>query len=119
MEEVSISAKIKDPDQEALAAGILLSQQDAQFGTNMFESLREEDELIIDEYTKQGFTRFTNCMFCWIYIFDDNLLREEAILMIFEDKYGKTSKGSAQTIKKHEIMAMVCHTISCQEVIYC
>jgi hypothetical protein len=57
IEEVSISAKIKDPDQEALAAGILLSQQEAEFGTNMFESLREEDEDIIDEYIKHGFTR--------------------------------------------------------------
>lgn len=57
IEEVSISAKIRDPDQEALAAGILLSQQEAEYGTNMFESLRAEDEEIIVEYIKHGFTR--------------------------------------------------------------
>ena len=57
IEEVSISAKIRDPDQEALAAGILLSQQEAEYGTNMFESLRAEDEDMIVEYLKHGFTR--------------------------------------------------------------
>jgi len=58
VEEVSIAAKIKDPDQEALAAGILLSSQDARFGTNMFDSLTEDDNAVIEEYIKQGFTRY-------------------------------------------------------------
>jgi len=57
VEEVSITAKIKDPDQEALAAGILLSTQNSLYGTNMVDSLREEDNAVIDQYIKQGFTR--------------------------------------------------------------
>ena len=57
VEEVHISAKIKDPDQEALTAGILLSTQNSLYGTNMVDSLREEDNAVIDQYIKQGFTR--------------------------------------------------------------
>jgi len=79
-EQVSIAAKIEDPDQEALEAGILLSKQEAEFGTNMFDSLKPEDAPAIQEYIKQGFSR------------------EEAIFMIFEGKYGKMS---------NEIMSMV------------
>eukprot|EP00597_Dinobryon_sp_UTEXLB2267_P010233 CAMPEP_0170099682 /NCGR_PEP_ID=MMETSP0020_2-20130122/1186_1 /TAXON_ID=98059 /ORGANISM="Dinobryon sp., Strain UTEXLB2267" /LENGTH=2317 /DNA_ID=CAMNT_0010322389 /DNA_START=216 /DNA_END=7169 /DNA_ORIENTATION=+ len=81
-EQINIAAKIEDPDQEALEAGILLSRQEAEFGTNMFDSLKPEDATVIQEYTKQGFSR------------------EEAILMIFEHKYGKMSNTN------NEIMSM-------------
>ena len=58
VEEVSIAAKIMDPDEEALAAGILLSSQHARYGTNMFDSLTEDDNAVIDEYITQGCTRY-------------------------------------------------------------
>jgi hypothetical protein len=58
VEEVHISAKIKDPDQEALAADILLSSQNFLYGTNMVDSLKDEDNEVIDQYIKQGFTRY-------------------------------------------------------------
>jgi Tfp pilus assembly protein PilV len=57
VEQVSIGPKIQDPDQEALEAGILLSSQNAQYGTNMIDSLRPEDHIVMEEYIKQGFTR--------------------------------------------------------------
>lgn len=72
IEQRLIGAK-KNPDQEALEHGLLLSQQEAEFGVNMYESLTPDDELVIDEYVAQDFTR------------------EEAILFIFEHKYGKVS----------------------------
>ena len=70
-EKVNISGKIADPDQEALEAGMLLSKQEAKYGTNMFDSIKEEDEAVISEYEADGFSRV------------------EAIQMIFEDRYGK------------------------------
>jgi hypothetical protein len=66
--------KNDDPDQNALEDGILLSSQQSQFGTNMFDSLKPEDEVMIDLYMKQ------------------NLTRKQAILKIFEEKYGKTHR---------------------------
>lgn len=72
IEQRLIAAK-KDPDQEALEHGLLLSQQESEYGVNMYESLTPEDEPVIDDYLSQGFTR------------------EEAILIIFEEKYGKVT----------------------------
>ena len=84
METVNVSAKIEDPDQEALQVGLLLSKQEADHGTNMFDSLRPQDNQVIQSYMNQGFSK------------------EEAILMIFEQKYGKDPSSHTQ------IMSMVC-----------
>lgn len=78
-----MAAKIADPDQEALEVGLLLSKQEALHGTNMFDSLKPEDNSVVQEYMNQGFSR------------------EEAILMIFEQKFGTGTGGNT------EIMAMV------------
>lgn len=75
VEQRLIGAK-KDPDQEALEHGMLLSQQEAEFGVNMYDSLTPTDESIIEDYLKQGFTR------------------EESILILFEGKFGKVSTQS-------------------------
>ena len=72
VEQRLIGAK-KDPDAEALEHAILLSQQESEYGVNMYDALTPADEPVIDEYVAQGFTR------------------EEAILIIFEEKYGKVS----------------------------
>jgi hypothetical protein len=47
--------------------------QEAEFGINMYDSIVPDDETAIEELQMQGFTR------------------EEAILLIFEEKFGKTS----------------------------
>jgi hypothetical protein len=83
MDTVNVSAKIADPDQEALQVGLLLSKQEAEHGTNMFDSLRPEDNTVIQAYMGQGFSK------------------EEAVLMIFEQKYGKDPSSHTQ------IMSMV------------
>ena len=83
MDTVNVSAKIADPDQEALQVGLLLSKQEAEHGTNMFDSLRPQDNSVIQAYMGQGFSK------------------EEAILMIFEQKYGKDPSSHTQ------IMSMV------------
>jgi hypothetical protein len=45
---------------------MLLSQQEAEYGINMYDALNEHDEPNIEEYMNQGFSR------------------EEAILILFE-----------------------------------
>ena len=52
---------------------MLLSQQEAEFGINMYDSLTDEDSGVLDGYISQGFTR------------------EEGALIIFEEKFGKLS----------------------------
>jgi hypothetical protein len=74
VEKRIIGAK-KDPDQEALEHAILISQQEEEFGINMYDALSPEDESVIDECIAQGFTR------------------EEAILIVFEHKVGKCSSN--------------------------
>jgi hypothetical protein len=77
LEVISIEQRIiapkKDPDEEALEHAILLSKQEEEYGVNMYDSLTPSDEPVIAEYVDQGFTR------------------EEAILIIYEEKYGKVS----------------------------
>ena len=73
---VLVSAKEADPDKEALTLGMLLSQQMKEFGTTMFDSLRPSDEEALDSYRMGGFTR------------------EEAALLLFEERYGKVSTQS-------------------------
>jgi hypothetical protein len=53
--------------------GVLLSLQLKEYGTTMFDSLRAGDEVILEEYALGGFSR------------------EEAALLLFEDRYGKVS----------------------------
>lgn len=72
IEQRLIGAK-KDPDQEALEHAILISKQEEEFGVNMYDALLDEDEPVVEEYMAQGFTR------------------EEAILIIFEERFGKVS----------------------------
>lgn len=71
-EQRLIGAK-KDPDQEALEHAILISKQEEEFGLNMYDALTPQDEHILHEYMVQGFTR------------------EEAILILFEERFGKVS----------------------------
>jgi hypothetical protein len=71
IEQRLIGAK-KDPDQEALEHALLLSAQEQEFGVNMYDSLTASDQVTLNEYIAQGFTR------------------EEGALIIFEEKYGKT-----------------------------
>jgi hypothetical protein len=73
---VLVGAKEVDPDKEALTLGMLLSQQMKEFGTTMFDSLRPSDEEVLDSYRSGGFTR------------------EEAALLLFEERYGKVSTQS-------------------------
>jgi hypothetical protein len=54
---------------EALQIGLLLSEQERKYGTNMYESLQIGDETLIDEYVRTGLTT------------------EEAILKIFESRF--------------------------------
>eukprot|EP01034_Spumella_vulgaris_P021844 gene21844-27915_t len=79
VEQRLIAAK-KDPDQEALEHAILLSCQESEFGVNMYDALTPNDEPVIDEYIAQGFTR------------------EEAILIIFEEKYGQIAAQKVSTV---------------------
>jgi hypothetical protein len=48
---------------------MLLSQQEAEYGVNMYDALTEDDEPRIEEYIKKGFSR------------------EEAILLLFEGSF--------------------------------
>lgn len=62
-----------NPDHEALKMGLLLSQQEAEYGINMYDSLIPADDPLIEEYIKMGLTM------------------DEAVLKIFEFKFGKVS----------------------------
>ena len=68
-EKVYITPKIRDPDQEALETGILLSQQQAEYGINMLDALRPDDEPLLQQ------------------LMQDGLSREEATFIIFRDRY--------------------------------
>lgn len=56
-------------DQEALEIGMIISQQESEFGINMYDSLTPADEPEIANLTSQGYTT------------------DEAILMIFNRRY--------------------------------
>lgn len=56
---------------DALQIGLLLSQQEAEFGVNMYDSLENADENTIRRLVAQGYTN------------------DEAVLEIFNRKYGK------------------------------
>jgi hypothetical protein len=55
---------------ECLQIGLMLSQQEAEFGTNMYDSLEEADEAMIRRLVARGLTN------------------DEAVLEIFELKFG-------------------------------
>lgn len=83
-EVVLIAAKEMDPDREAMALGVLLSKQLEKFGTTMFESMRPEDEPLIAAYCHQG-----------------GFSREEAILLIFEQRFGSVSSQQHDGLAVH------------------
>jgi hypothetical protein len=88
-----VSVKIADPDQEALEVALLLSEQEAKYGTNMFDALGPDDNTLIQAYMCQGFSK------------------EEAILIIFEQKVVGNDTSSHK-----QIMSMVsepCHVCIC------
>ena len=71
--ESSESVKSQSPYRmkahEALQIGLILSQQEQQFGTNMYQALKPEDEPEIERLNSMGFST------------------EEAILKIFQRRY--------------------------------
>eukprot|EP01035_Chromulina_nebulosa_P040729 gene40729-55073_t len=83
---VTVSMKIADPDQEALQVGLLLSMQEAKYGTNMFDALGSKDNTVIQAYMCQGFSK------------------EEAILKIFEQKYGDDTSSHNLSISMPNII---------------
>ena len=86
-EHIYVAPKIRDPDQEALETGLLLSKQQAEYGVNMFDALQPEDEGTLQEYMQQGFT--------W----------EEAVFLIFRDRHVLPAKHREASVDT--IMAMV------------
>lgn len=94
VEQRLIGAK-KDPDSEALEHAILLSQQESEYGVNMYDALTPADEPVIDEYVAQGFTR------------------EESILIIFEEKYGKVAAQQRSAVTP--AMPTVYNTVADEE----
>lgn len=61
----------ENADDQALQLGLLLSQQEAMFGSNMYDSLTAADDPIIENFMSKGYSK------------------EEAILYVFEGKFGK------------------------------
>ena len=68
-ENASAQSPFRMTAHEALQIGLILSQQEQQFGTNMYQSLAPEDEPEIERLNSTGFST------------------EEAILRIFQKKY--------------------------------
>ena len=68
-ENASSQSPFRMTAHEALQIGLILSQQEQQFGTNMYQSLAPEDEPEIERLNSAGFST------------------EEAILRIFQKKY--------------------------------
>jgi hypothetical protein len=89
--QINIAAKNDDPDQEALEAGMLLSAQESKYGTNMFDAIKPEDEIHIEQYMSQNFTR------------------TEAIQMIFEDRFGKVEDEDGNIIRNLASLPTVAH----------
>lgn len=58
-------------EHEALRIGLIISQQEAQFGINMYDALLPNDEPKIEELVKKGCTL------------------DEAVMCIFEARFGK------------------------------
>lgn len=79
IEKRLIAAK-KDPDEEALEHAIMISKQEEDYGVNMYDALTDSDEPIVEEFIALGFTR------------------EEAILIIFEEKMGIKKSEHASII---------------------
>eukprot|EP01036_Dinobryon_divergens_P029098 gene29098-38160_t len=90
-EKVYVTPKIRDPDQEALETGLLLSQQQAEFGINMLDALRPEDEPTVQQLMLDG------------------LSREEAAFFLFRERFilptKEQSKDNTQS-REVKIMAM-------------
>ena len=92
-EKVYVTPKIRDPDQEALETGLLLSQQQAEFGINMLDALLPEDEPALQQ------------------LMQDGLSREEGTYFIFRDRYILPARQQSKDGVHHsdiKIMAMVC-----------
>lgn len=76
----------KTPDQQALEIGMLLSQQESQFGINMYDSLTPADEPEIANLTNLGIDLYL--IHCIMFIqLPLGYSSDEAILMIFERRY--------------------------------
>jgi hypothetical protein len=69
---------------EAIQIGIMLSDQEKTYGTNMYESLTKDDEPLVENYVKSGYTT------------------EEAILMVFEDKYVNPGETKVPILPRKE-----------------
>jgi hypothetical protein len=60
------------PDERAFRIGILISQQESAFGTNMYQSIHNADAAEMTNFMSQGYNE------------------DEAALMLFERKFGRT-----------------------------
>jgi hypothetical protein len=69
---------------EAIQIGIMLADQEKKYGTNMYESLTKEDEPLVENHVKNGYTT------------------EEAILMVFEDKYENPGEAKVAILPRKE-----------------
>ena len=67
-------------EHEALRIGLIISQQEAQFGVNMYDALLPNDEPRIEDLVKKGCTL------------------DEAVMCIFEARFGKMKPISPVSI---------------------
>lgn len=72
------------PDVEALKLALLVSEQEAEYGVNMYDSLQPEDEDIIADYMSQGYT-LDEAVF---EVFTNKVRRVVVVMVIFIERYG-------------------------------
>lgn len=77
----SLESNLMRNDHDSVDKSVLIAQQDAKFGTNMYDAIKPADEPEIERLINKGFTR------------------KGAILLIFEERYGKVEPTKAPSIR--------------------
>lgn len=81
------TAAPKPAEAATLQLGLIISQQEAVYGTNMYDALLPSDESTIEEFVRQGFTL------------------DDAVLLIFEKRYGRVQIEDNSSRKSTPTMA--------------
>ena len=66
---MSLARKVDDPDTIALKTALLLSQQESEFGVNMYNSLTQEDEDELEYLQSKGNIINYNLRFNYLFIY--------------------------------------------------
>lgn len=84
---------VRDADEQALRIAMLVSEQEAEFGLNMYQVLEDKDEPEVQQLVNRGFTV------------------DEAILWLFEKKGYILKKNQEPSVINQDLMGGIPRTI--------